>query len=76
MDMDNGYGSGYGYGYGLNITMDKCMQYYSNKQFFEEIKYIASHYLTRLNLESIIFQIKLEAVKAINETSRRIKEQL
>ena len=31
MDMDNGYGSGYGYGYGLNITMDKCMQYYSNK---------------------------------------------
>ena len=76
MDMDNGYGSGYGYGYGLNITMDKCMQYYSNKQFFEEIKYIASHCLTRLNLESIIFQIKLEAVKAIKQYVQTVKEQL
>ena len=34
----------------INITMDKCMQYYSNKQFFWEIKFIASHYLTRLTV--------------------------
>ena len=56
MDMENRYGSGYGYGYGLTIKWINVCNNIPINSFFWEIKYIASHYLTRLNLGSIIFK--------------------